>query len=236
MVKQLDDQTAAAERQAQRATRRRSSTHPQETADRSEVPKDYLRVGDHSGAPEPVYGGQPLSQFLRHGTNQISLDAMLTLKQVVTGDEPEVVTYQLPISYDALESIRSPTNAFPNGHLMLLMDCDPDDSFRHDPELNEISHTTNVECRLAGTPRPNARSARMQALLEIQLGATRGLQSEGPSSRSFQATFVSSSLLPHYGTIPARISMPAGWQNPTPPTASRLRPVRAHLKTFMPRH
>ena len=101
IVKQVDDQMAAAtERQAQQAGEAKAAW--QATVKKLLTNPKYQRTtwaGDNSGAPEPVYGGQPLSKFLRHGTNEISMDAMLTLKQVVTGDEPEVVTYQLPINY-----------------------------------------------------------------------------------------------------------------------------------------
>ena len=190
VVKQVDDQAAAtAERLAQQGAEAEAAR--QATVKKLLTNPKYQRTtwaGDNSGAPEPVYGGQPLSKFLRHGTNEISLDAMLTLKQVVTGDEPEVVTYQLPINYDALESIRSPTNAFPNGHLMLLMDCDPDDSFRNDPELNEISRATNGECILAWNTafeRPGQHA--MQAFLEISLGWDKGFAIKGPVKPFFSS-------------------------------------------------
>jgi hypothetical protein len=183
IVKQVDDQAAAtAERLAQQAAE--AEIARQAIVKKLLTNPKYRRTtwgGDNSDAPEPVYGGQPLSKFLRHGTNDISLDAMLTLKQVVTGEAPEIVTYQLPISYDALESIRSPTNAFPSGRLMLLMDCDPDDSFRNDPELNEISRATNGECRLAWNTafeRPGQHA--MQAFLEINLGWDKGFAIKGP--------------------------------------------------------
>ena len=190
IVKQVDDQAAATAgrlaQQAAEAETARQATLKKLLTD----PKNQRSTwgGDNSGAPEPVYGGQPLSKFLRLGTNDVSLDAMLTLRQVVTGEEPEVVTYQLPISYDALESIRSPTNAFPHGRLMLLMDCDPDDSFRNDPELNEISRATNGECLLAWNTafeRPGQHA--MQAFLEINLGWDKGLAIKGPVKPFFSS-------------------------------------------------
>ncbi|NOS71288.1 MAG: hypothetical protein HOP33_15315 [Verrucomicrobia bacterium] len=60
---------------------------------------------------EPKVHGRRLSDMLRNeivsGTNQLSLDEMLTLKQIVTGAEPEVVTFELPISYNALTNLEA---------------------------------------------------------------------------------------------------------------------------------
>jgi len=200
-VKQVDDQMAAAEeRQAQHAAEAEAAR--QVTLKKLLTDPKFQRAtgaGDGPGAAEPVYRGQPLSKFLRLGTNEISLEAMLTLKQVVTCEEPEVVTYQLPVSYDALESIRSPTNAFPSGRLMLLMDCNPDDSFRNDPELNDISRGTNGECLLGWNTafeRPGQHA--MQAFLEIQLGWDKGFAIKGPVKPFFSSNlcqFVPASTL-----------------------------------------
>jgi hypothetical protein len=75
-------------------------------------------TGAPEGLKEPNYRGQPLSKYLRNnespGTNQLTLDQMLTLKEVMTGGEPQVVTFQLPISYDVV------TNGLPE--LGLSMD------------------------------------------------------------------------------------------------------------------
>lgn len=76
--------------------------------------------------PNPAdvkYDGQPVSELLR-GTNTavpspMLLRSLLTLKQVVTGDEPERVTFELPIRYDALKRV---------GELYLLIDTNNDDS------------------------------------------------------------------------------------------------------------
>ena len=52
-------------------------------------------------------GGDRLSELLsnRPGTNQPSLFELLTLKQVVTGAEPETVAFELPIRYEALTNL-----------------------------------------------------------------------------------------------------------------------------------
>jgi hypothetical protein len=67
--------------------------------------------------PDINFGGRPLSEALNNpsaaGTNKLSLTDMFTLKQVITGGEPESITFELPIAYDAA------TNA---GDLILMED------------------------------------------------------------------------------------------------------------------
>ena len=192
VVKQVDDQLAAvAQRDAQREA--------QAEAARQAAVKKLLTnpkhqrtswVGDNSGASEPVYGRQPLSKFLRHGTNDVSLDALLTLKQVVTGDEPEIVTYQLPVSYDVLASMKGDrvTNAYQIGELKLLMDCDPDDALLNDPELTDCERATSGDCLLSWNTafeRPGQHA--MQALFLAEVGVDKELQVKGPVKPFFSS-------------------------------------------------
>ena len=62
-----------------------------------------------TNVPDIKINGQYLSEILRNpqstGTNHLSLVKMLTLKQVLTGDEPETVTFELPIAYDAATNL-----------------------------------------------------------------------------------------------------------------------------------
>src|ERR1043166_7404122 len=59
-----------------------------------------------SATSESNYQGKLLSQILRNetvlGTNQVTLNELLTLKQTITGNEPEVISFEVPLSYDAL--------------------------------------------------------------------------------------------------------------------------------------
>jgi hypothetical protein len=70
-----------------------------------------------------TYRGQPVSRLLQRGnvagTNSLALRNLFTLKQVITGDEPEQVTFELPINYEALKPI---------GEIYLLIDTNNDDS------------------------------------------------------------------------------------------------------------
>ncbi len=69
---------------------------------------------------EVTYLGKPLSKLLRNekaaGTNQLDLHEMLTLRPVITGREPRILTCELAIKYDAVTNI---------GSLRLLVDVEP---------------------------------------------------------------------------------------------------------------
>jgi len=92
-----------------------------------------------------LYRGQPLNKVFSNqkssDTNQISLDAMLTMRQVSTGDEPEVITYQLPISYNALKNSQA-------GALSLLLDTPPQEDDLFEPELQDCKRASNGDCLL----------------------------------------------------------------------------------------
>jgi hypothetical protein len=74
--------------------------------------------------PDLKYHGRRLSEVLRNGaaatTNQLTLAEMLTLRQIITGAEPETVTFEMPVSYDVVTKL---------GGLFLLIDpANNDDS------------------------------------------------------------------------------------------------------------
>jgi hypothetical protein len=74
--------------------------------------------------PDVDYHGRHLSEVLRNraasGTNQLTLGEMLTLKQIITGAEPETVTFEMPVSYDVVTKL---------GRLFLFIDpANNDDS------------------------------------------------------------------------------------------------------------
>jgi hypothetical protein len=88
---------------------------------------------------EPKVHGRRLSEILRNeivsGTNQLSLDEMLTLKQVVTGAEPEVITFEFPISYQALTNLEATVELYVDP----VVDNDSD----------EGCHAGMIECKPA---------------------------------------------------------------------------------------
>ncbi|HEY5042451.1 MAG TPA: hypothetical protein VIK53_10655 [Verrucomicrobiae bacterium] len=61
---------------------------------------------------EPDYDSRPLVEILRNpnttGTNELTLQEMLTLKQIITGAEPEAVTFEIPAAYNVLTGICTP--------------------------------------------------------------------------------------------------------------------------------
>ncbi|MDB6058912.1 MAG: hypothetical protein JWO95_2756 [Verrucomicrobiales bacterium] len=79
---------------------------------------------------EPTYAGRPLKGLLgirnSLGRTNASLEELLTLKQVKSNQEPEVVTFELPIQYDVLTNL---------GSLQLLID----------PEVSRAVRTWDTE-------------------------------------------------------------------------------------------
>jgi hypothetical protein len=60
---------------------------------------------------EPSYHGRPVTSVVRNrndpGAAGVGLAGLLTLKQVLTGAEPEWVTFEVPVSYDAVTNLGS---------------------------------------------------------------------------------------------------------------------------------
>jgi hypothetical protein len=98
-----------------------------------------------STTPDKIVQRRPLSQLLRNlsttGTNTISIAEMLTLKQVITGDEPETVTFELPVAYDSVTNLG-------NFGLMLDPNYQTDDEEGNGPQVEEMSRATNGDCLL----------------------------------------------------------------------------------------
>lgn len=89
--------------------------------------------------------GTPLSVLLCNtntaGTNRLSLSEMLALKQVITGQEPEIVTFKVPIRYDVLKAL---------GGLALLVDTNNDDSDGGCAAQHaDVSEANDGDCLLA---------------------------------------------------------------------------------------
>jgi hypothetical protein len=88
--------------------------------------------------PDVNYHGRPLSEALWNSnasaTNQLTLGQMLTIKQIITGDEPENITFELPVAYDAVTNL---------GSLCLFIDTNNDDCY-------EGCNVQQMECRRAG--------------------------------------------------------------------------------------
>jgi hypothetical protein len=88
---------------------------------------------------EPIYQGKPLSKLLSNGTGKNTLDDLFTLKQIITGSEPDLATFELPIRYDVVTNI---------GFLQLLVDVPPEESTSSCAEFQGCARATNGNCRL----------------------------------------------------------------------------------------
>jgi hypothetical protein len=93
---------------------------------------------------EPTYFGRQIAELLNNSeagsTNLIPLNQMLTLKYVVTDDEPNMATFQVPISYDTIKTI---------GYVSLLVDPTPDGSYSSGKgEFQQCDRATNGNCLL----------------------------------------------------------------------------------------
>src|SRR5262249_34635758 len=93
---------------------------------------------------EAVVNGQPLTVVLHNektiDTHGLSLDDLVLLRPIVTGDEPETITFDVPIAFDVL------TNA---GALHLLVDPPAEDE-NEDLEggFPECTRAANGNCLL----------------------------------------------------------------------------------------
>jgi hypothetical protein len=92
---------------------------------------------------KPTFKGQSVEQYVGNpnasGTSQLSLDALLTPKQILPGREPEDITFEFPISYNVI------TN---NNMLRLIVDGDPEEEFKMDSGgvVYDCERATNGDC------------------------------------------------------------------------------------------
>ena len=112
-----------------------------EEAKRQAAVKRLLEMKPAHRLEDPTYQGQPLSKLLRNeraeGKTPLTLDEMLTLKQIITGDEPGAATFEVPLSFDAVTNI---------GELDLLID--DSHSFHGWMESQTCERATNGNCLL----------------------------------------------------------------------------------------
>jgi len=113
---------------------------------------------------EPWYRGRRVSDWLRNenvlNAYNLGIKDLLRLKQITTGDEPQFVTFELPIKYDVLRDI---------GDLMLFVDG-------NNAFCQEIARATNGSCLVLWntTFEPPGRRN-----LHVCLYVTKGLSTRG---------------------------------------------------------
>ena len=61
-----------------------------------------------SAAKEPALNGQPLSKIIcnNKASASLTLNELLTLKRIITTNDPDIATFELPISYDVITNQR----------------------------------------------------------------------------------------------------------------------------------
>ncbi|HEY5914265.1 MAG TPA: hypothetical protein VJA21_27060 [Verrucomicrobiae bacterium] len=113
---------------------------------RREIIAELAEIYTNGGTPkisDPKVEGGLLSQVLRNKAiagSPLRIDQMLALRRVITGKEPDIATFELPMSYDAATNV---------GTLRLLCDADPrEQSPNEEAELQECERATNGNCRL----------------------------------------------------------------------------------------
>lgn len=132
------------QRQMDASTERESEYYWSHTAKR-QASAEKILASPSPATHDVSYDGHPLSELLRNtnslGTNTPALDGLLALHAIKTGDEPEKVTFELPISYDALTNI---------GSLRLYIDPveDQDSDEGADVGQMECMRATNGDCLL----------------------------------------------------------------------------------------
>ncbi len=112
---------------------------------RRQANAEKILAAPQSPVEERNYNGERLSEVLRNpnasGTNHLTLAEMLTLHQIITGSEPERITFEVPINYDSLTNFAG---------LALYIDPVADDPSEEDfnPGRTEYSRGTNGDCLL----------------------------------------------------------------------------------------
>jgi hypothetical protein len=100
-----------------------------------------------SSTAEPTYQGRPLSAVLRNvktaGTNSVTLEELLTVRQITPGEYDGTVIFEVPVSYDAATNI---------GVLHLVVDGGLDAASRgEEGERQTCERAANGNCLLGWT-------------------------------------------------------------------------------------
>jgi len=154
-AQQDEDERQAARRQADLEQRMEESEREMEADRRAKLEKLLAQAEAAQGAErpsasaasDPVHKGQRLSKLLRNprtaGTNELSLQDMLTLRPAASQADSGMAVFELPISYEAT------TNA---GHIHLLVDGGLDLSSRgEEGDRQTCERATNGNCLLGWT-------------------------------------------------------------------------------------
>ena len=180
---------------------------------------------------EPTFHGRQLSEVLGNdspaGANQLTLDELLTLKPVTTGEEPETVTFEAPINYNVLTNL---------GSLQLYVDPVEDEDSDEGCAAGqfECQRATNGTCRLVwNTIYESPGKHALQLGLELNEAARDDELIAGPVtpfvvSNLCQVSLSSGYFNPELGaTLRAKLPEPNGTYTVeiTPPAGERLKTI-----------
>jgi hypothetical protein len=135
---QKAQQTKAREERMKAVEIARAETEIREEAARRATVQRLLTV-KQPRAPEPSLEGRPISEALQKNKTgaKLTLDELLTLRQTITGEEPNMATFEAPISYDLVTNI---------GEIRLVVDGGADGLVINPGEMQEASRATNGNC------------------------------------------------------------------------------------------
>jgi hypothetical protein len=96
------------------------------------------------GTNMETYAGRSVVDILGNknsGTNRLSLAELLTPRQIITGNEPEDLTFDVPIAYDVITNM---------GAVVLLADADTEEPAMPDSgaKMQDCERATNSDCLL----------------------------------------------------------------------------------------
>jgi len=133
-----DEAERAAHKRVEDEEKAQAQEREQAMAELEEKARQQETIPDH------LYRGKSLSKLLRNdataGTNIVTLNDMLTLQPLTTGKEQGIITFELPIKYDALTNL---------GGIQLLVDGEPSkDAENEAGEIRGCERSANGNCLL----------------------------------------------------------------------------------------
>lgn len=142
-AKQAAERKAQEEKQALMEAREAKRAKEEEAARQARV-KELLSAKSARDAKEPTFNGKPLTGILRNdkASSHLTLDEMLTLKRILTTNDPDIATFELPISYDVVTNHRE----FPLS-LHLLVDAPANEACLLG-QMQDCERATNGNCLL----------------------------------------------------------------------------------------
>src|SRR5665213_3244941 len=140
---QIETATRQKEEAMQAAVMRQAEIQKKDEMERKPVIEKLLIRPPQSTASDPDYQGRPLSKVLHNnaasGKTNVTLDDLLALKQIITGQEPETATFELPIRFELV------TN---NIELRLFVDSESEKDAAGRGQLQNCECATNGDCLL----------------------------------------------------------------------------------------